>query len=271
MDYAGVDMALIHTNPMLTRDSAYLSDCVHQYPNRLRSMAPADEWRIIDEADAVIEELSTAITQHRLHAIKFNTRPAFLKSSEPWDDGPYRPFWQATTALSIPIFFTLGTGPSPVGRARSAEEQRRGYLDEQQVLLRWMDRYPDSICSLTHGFPWRAFLEEDRFTLPEAVWDPFGNPNCHLEICFPVRVGDLFDFPFREVWPALEISVERIGADRLLWGTDMPFQNRFCTYRQSRDWIEKYCTFLNRTDLQMVMGGTASRLLGLGDSDPTEL
>jgi len=23
----------------------------------------------------------------------------------------------------------------------------------------------------------------------------------------------------------------------------MLFQNRFCTYRQSRDWIEKYCTF----------------------------
>ena len=67
---------------------------------------------------------------------------------------------------------------------------------------------------------------------------------CNLEVCFPVRLGDLFDFPYREVWPTLEAMVRNIGADHLLWGTDMPFQNRFCTYNQSRRWIEKYCEFL---------------------------
>jgi hypothetical protein len=43
----------------------------------------------------------------------------------------------------------------------------------------------------------------------------------------------------------------------------MPFQNRHCTYRQSRDHIEKYCDFLNQDDLDLIMGGTASRILGL--------
>jgi predicted TIM-barrel fold metal-dependent hydrolase len=59
--------------------------------------------------------------------------------------------------------------------------------------------------------------------------------------------------------------VEQIGADRLLWGTDMPFQNRFCTYRQSRDWIEKYDHGLSQDDLAMIMGGTAGRILKIGD------
>ena len=54
-----------------------------------------------------------------------------------------------------------------------------------------------------------------------------------------------------------------IGADRLLWGTDMPFQNRFCTYRQSRDWIEKYCRFLDPQNLTHIMGETAGRILEL--------
>jgi hypothetical protein len=49
-----------------------------------------------------------------------------------------------------------------------------------------------------------------------------------------------------------------------MWGTDMPFQNRFCTYRQSRDWIEKYCTFLTPGDLSAIMGDTISRLLKIG-------
>jgi hypothetical protein len=41
----------------------------------------------------------------------------------------------------------------------------------------------------------------------------------------------------------------------------MPFQNRFCTYRQSREWIERYCDFLEPSQLASLMGGTAARLL----------
>lgn len=263
MDYAGVDAALIHTNPMLTRDSDYLAVCVRRAPDRLHSMAPVDEWRITTETDAVIDELTTAITVHGLHAIKFNTRPAYLNQREPWDSESYRPFWDAAVSLGVPVFFTLGTGPGDVAGKMSTSEQRRGYLDEQRILIRWMDRYPDAVCSLTHGFPWRAFLEGDRIVLPGEIWAPFENPNLSLEVCFPVRLGDRFDFPYREVWPKLQEMVERIGARRLMWGTDMPFQNRFCTYRQSRDWIEKYCTFLSDGDLADIMGGTAARLLGM--------
>lgn len=264
MDYAGVDMAMIHTNPMLTRDCAFLADCVRQYPDRLRSMASVDEWRILSEMDAVIEELEAAIQTHGLHAIKINARPLYFDTSEPWDSEAYRPFWEVATSFGVPIFFTLGSGPGDVTRNMSPEQGRQGYLDEQKVLIRWMERYPDTVVNLTHGFPWRAFLEGDGFMkMPEEIWAPFENPNCNLEVCFPVRIGDLFDFPYKEVWPVLEAMVEHIGADHLNWGTDMPFQNRFCTYRQSRNWIEKYCAFLSEEDLAMIVGGTTSRILGL--------
>ena len=49
--------------------------------------------------------------------------------------------------------------------------------------------------------------------------------------------------------------VEHIGADRLMWGTDMPFQNRHCTYRQSIDHIVKYCDFLSQEEMDLIMGG----------------
>jgi len=95
------------------------------------------------------------------------------------------------------------------------------------------------------------------------VWEPFTSPNCSVEVCFPVRLGDLFDYPYREIWPVLQCMAERIGANQLMWGTDMPFQNRFCTYRQSRRWIEDYCEFLSPDDLTAIMGGTAARVLGV--------
>lgn len=263
MDYAQVDMALLHTDPMLGRDVPYLADCVRQYPDRLQAMAPVDEWRIKNEPDNVIQELRTAIADLGLHAIKFIPQLAYRSGPEPWDDGHYRPFWEAATRLNVPIFMTLGTGPATMRAPTSAAQQRQGYLDELRILVRWMDRYPDAICSLTHGFPWRLFLAGDKIVLPDEVWQPFRQGNCHLEVCFPVRLGDLFDFPYRELWSTLEEMVSQIGADKLLWGTDMPFQNRFCTYRQSRDWIENYCRFLGQEQLSSIMGGTVARLLKL--------
>ena len=268
MDYAGVDVALLHTDPMVGRGSAFQTRCVGAYPDRLRSMAPVDEWRIPGDTDAIIEETTTAINAHGLHAIKFIPPLAYLGTRKPWDDGPFRAFWESVVSLNVPIFFTLGTGPPELGPRAPRAEHRDGYLAELRILIRWMERYPQATCSLTHGFPWRLFVEQDRIVLPDAIWEPFDNPNCHLEVCFPVRLGDLFDFPYRQVWPTLETMVERIGADRLLWGTDMPFQNRFCTYRQSRDWIEKYCTFLTPQDLAHIIGATAGRLLDTPPGNP---
>ena len=270
MDYAGVDLALLHTNPMLGAGEGYaefLRDCIEAYPDRLRAMAPVDESRIADEPDLMLSRVERAIREHRLHALKFNASLAYMGCLDPWDDGPYRPFWQAMTSLGIPIFFTLGSRPSTIRGEASAQSEETSYLEELQTLVRWMNRYPDTICSITHGFPYRMYRDGNRINLPSAVWEPFENQNCHMEVCFPVRVGDWFDFPYKEVQSSLAEMVDKIGARRLLWGTDMPFQNRFCTYRQSRDWIEKYCGFLSEKDLAWIMGGTASQILSLGATD----
>jgi predicted TIM-barrel fold metal-dependent hydrolase len=268
MHYAGVDAALMHTDPMLVRDSSYLGEIVEAFPGRFYAMAPVDEWRIIAEPDAVISAAVRAIRKHRLHAIKFIPPLCYLTSDEAWDDGPYRPFWEAVVGLGVPIFFTMGSGPGDLaGGSRSKQEERRGYLDEQRILMRWMERYPEVSCSLTHGFPWRTFLGDDGgFVLPDELWEPFTGESCNLEVCFPVRIGDLFDYPYREVWPVLATMAEKIGPEHLLWGTDMPFQNRFCTYRQSRRWIEKPFAEevgLSRNDIDLIMGDTCARILGI--------
>ena len=126
-----------------------------------------------------------------------------------------------------------------------------------------MERYPDNPCTLTHGFNCRMYLQGERLEVEDEIWRPFENPNCNLEVCFPVRIGDIFEYPYRQGWPMLEQMVERVGPDHLLWGTDMPFQNHFCTYRQSRNWIEQYCEFLSAEDRAAIMGGTAARILGM--------
>ena len=36
-------------------------------------------------------------------------------------------------------------------------------IDELWTVRRWSERYPDQQVSVTHGFPWRAFVEGDGF------------------------------------------------------------------------------------------------------------
>ena len=150
MDYAGVDWALLHVDAALSKDVEYQAACVRAYPDRLRSMAPVDEWRIESEPDAVIAQAREAIEVHGLHALKIIPEYAYLLAGADGFDGPgWRPFWDAVTQLDVPIFFTLG---APPGVDRSS---RQGFLDELWTLARWADRYPDARASVTHGFNWR--------------------------------------------------------------------------------------------------------------------
>ena len=267
MDYAGIDMTLLHTNAMLGRSNEYQAECVQRYPDRILSMALLDERLIHTDVDAVIAGVTKAVHDLGLHAIKFGSA-GYTVSDEPWDRGLYEKFWEAVSTLGVPVFFTLSTGPARASEARPDAYGRESYIGELRILMRLMERYPHMLCSITHGFPWRVYLDGDRITLPDEIWEPFENPNLSLEVCFPVRIGDIFDYPYREVWPTMEAMVERIGPRQLMYGTDMPFQNRFCTYRQSRDWLERHfapSVGMNDQDLALIMGGTAARVLGVGN------
>ncbi len=265
MDYAGIDWALNHVDMALDKDNAFFAECARMYPDRLRTMIQVDEWRIPTEPDAVIREVTDAIRVLGMHAIKIIPEYGYrIGGSASFDEPAWRPFWDAVTQLGVPFFFTLGATPG-------FADERAGFINELNTLKSWSQRYPDAKVSVTHGFPWRAFLNADRsgLDMPAAMWEPFRDSAIHLEVSFPIRLGDVFDYPYRECWPMLEALVKNIGADRLVWGTDMPFQNRFCTYRQSRDYIEKYApAFLGPKEIAAIMGGTAARLLGLPQSAP---
>lgn len=258
MDHAGVDVGLIHADATLTKDVAFLAMCVAAFPDRLRAMAPLDEWLIPEKPDLAIAQAVTAIREHRLHALKIIPAYAYQQTnSRSFNEPAWRPFWDAVVTLDVPVFFTLG---SRLG----AKDQRQGFIDEVWELRRLMDRHPSLRASVTHGYPWRAFLDGNRLTVPTNIWAPFRDTSLMLEVGFPFRLGDVFDFPYAECRPVLEEMVQHIGPDRLIWGSDMPFQNRFCTYRQSRDYIEKHsASFLSAPNLAKIMGGNVARLLRL--------
>ena len=137
-------------------------------------------------------------------------------------------------------FANMYPGEASGGVADAAATQKtrmqRGFLDEMATLARFLERYPTLTVSLTHGFPWRTFLDDAGRgieSLPGELFAPFerssinGACRCNMELSFPVRVGDVFEYPYVEVWPAVRTLVERCGAEHLLWGTGA-VSNRPC-------------------------------------------
>ena len=109
-----------------------------------------------------------------------------------------RPFWDAVAAMRLPVYFTLIGGRGSALYERSWQET---YLDEQRVLMRWMERYPEQTVVITHGLPWRSFLDGDRIRFPEEIWRVFDSPRCHLQLLIPIQMGGMWEYPWTEAEP----------------------------------------------------------------------
>ena len=255
MDYAGVDMALLHRTPYLGVGNDFIADCVARYPQRLLGLAHAREWLAHTDPDGSIATVERAVREQGLSGLHFLPPQLDLYGHDgPWDAVEFRPFWDGVASLGIPVFFSLKERRPPV---------LGSYLREVATLIRWMERYPDVQVVMTHGMGWRLFIEGDGLNISEEVWEAFDNPNLHLQWLFPIALGAAWDYPMPQVRSTIEECVTRIGADRIMWGTDMPIVMRFWTYRQTLDHIREYTEFLSDDQRDAILGGTVSRLMGL--------
>ena len=56
---------------------------------------------------------------------------------------------------------------------------------------------------------------------------------------------------------------DRYGAEKLVWGSDMPNVERFCSYRQCVDYIRRHCAFLTSREKDLILGENLRALLGI--------
>ncbi|HIN59822.1 MAG TPA: hypothetical protein EYM88_06895 [Gammaproteobacteria bacterium] len=73
------------------------------------------------------------------------------------------------------------------------------------------------------------------------------------------RWGGVFDYPYVEFQRVVSQLVEKLGSERLMWGTDMPNVERFCNYRQTLDTFRVHCAgVIDDRDLENILGRTAA-------------
>ena len=261
MDYANVDRALLHRTPYMGISNDFIAECIHDFPGRLQGLAYVEEWLIQRDMDTSISKLQRAICELGLHGLQFlPDHMSLYGQQENWDHNNFKPYWDALVSLHIPLFIT----PS-FSSLQNRGGSINGLITELTKLRHWMNNYPDVKVVLTHGLFWRVFIESDELNIPDEIFDalPLDNPNFYLQILFVIFLGGVWDYPMMQVRSTMEKLVDRVGVDRLMWGTDIPMVMRFYTYKQCQDHMRLVCDFLSLSDQDKILGGNIARLMGV--------
>jgi predicted TIM-barrel fold metal-dependent hydrolase len=248
MARAGVDRAVLQNARLYGRLNEFFADAVRAYPDRFIGLADVDEANAATESE--IGRLRHAVTELGMRGVYYANRAQIATGyAHMFDDPVFDPFWDAVRDLGIPVFWEIVGVPDP--------NDPEHLLGEIARLNRWAVRWPTIRGVWTHGFapdliarmppPLAELLDRDQFL---------------VELLYPIHWARTHEYPFPELRPTLETLYRRMGAERLIWGSDMPNVERNCTYRQSLHYLRVIAEgWLPDADLERILGLNVLELL----------
>lgn len=255
MARAGVDMCVLQNARPYGRLNEYFAEAVRRYPDRFIGLADVVEAEAHTEAE--IARLRHAVRELGLRGLYYANRGLFTVGyRHQFDDPTFDPFWEAVRDLGIPVFWEIVGVPNPTEPA--------ALLRELDRLDRWFARWPTIPGVWTHGFSPPLLAE-----MPEPLARLLRREQLMVEILFPIHWGRDHEYPFPELDPALRTLYQRVGPNRLVWGSDMPNVERNITYRQSLQYLRIVADWIPADDMDRLLGLNILRLLRTPSSAPT--
>jgi predicted TIM-barrel fold metal-dependent hydrolase len=244
MAHAGVDMAVLQNAHLYGCLNEYFAAAVAAHPGKFVGLAQVDEVR----ADQQVHTLVQAVNEMGLAGLYFANR-AYVHCgySYSYDDDRFEGFWSTVSELGVPVFWEVSAVPTGSGRS---------VLPELGRLVRWASRYPEIRCVFTHGFSPEVVLGD----LAGPIAELFRSDQFLVEILYPIRWGRHYAYPYSELGPVIREVYRRVGAHRLVWGSDMPNVGRNCTYRQSREYLLHHLSSLGTPEIDGILGGNIAEL-----------
>lgn len=252
MDYAGIDVAVLQNAHLYGRTNEYFAEAARRFPGRFVPLAEVDE--VIADSEEEIHSLRRAVEELGCKGLYYATRGFFFADGKRWlDDERYEPLWEEVRGLGISMWWELGP---------MLKRTPENFLAQLRRLNLWLSRHPDIPTVLTHGLT-PDLLGLEGAPVSDEMRQLLDNRSVIVEILYPIGVGGRFDYPYAELRPAIKRLYEAVGPERLIWGSDMPNVARFCTYRQSLDYLRRYCDFIPSADMDLILGGNLQRLFDL--------
>jgi predicted TIM-barrel fold metal-dependent hydrolase len=252
MDYAGVDVGILQNTQAYGLLNDFFGACVRRFPQRfVGSIQVLEPWAHTDEELAVLEH-GARVQGHRALFYQAGGFWANGYRDQP-DEEKYRVFWNAVERLGLVVYW------DPAGTPESTPE---AYLDQIRRMLRVLQRNPSLRIIIPMSWPIGYFGRQGRYELPDIAIEAGKHPNVYSELCYPITCGGVWEYPYRELWPYIRQLQEWFGPEKLVWGSDMPNVERFCTYKQSYQYLT-HCDFISEQDRDLILSRNAARLFGL--------
>jgi predicted TIM-barrel fold metal-dependent hydrolase len=251
MTYAGVDHAVLQAGGGYGAMNDYNAFAQNQHPTKFTGLLNVDE--AVADRDEILAEVD------RAHALGLKgvyyaqdfSRHGYDRNV---DHAAFAPFWEKVVRLRLPVFIELSSTPG---------YDRAGYVGNLLALGRLLRRYSAHPFVCVMGPPVGHFAPRGTWEFPDEALAVYRSENLLIEVMFPISWGGVWDYPYPEAQALVRGMRDLFGAGKLVWGSDMPNVERFCTYKQCVDYVRRHCTFLSQAEKDRVLGDNIASLFGL--------
>lgn len=239
MDESGVEKAVMMSNPFYGYHNAYLASCVRQYPERLRGVALVD----VRQGRAAADELEKIYQEGILFGMKVESVSSFQGDDTMSLGGPrMQAIFECCDAYGQPFFIHPFTD--------------RDYTD----IVELSERYKRVRFVVCHLGADASFQKRKRAEAFEGF----------LQLCrrrdnvfFDIStVPEYFPeaYPFPAAQKVIEYAAARVGAERMMWGTDYPGMAKMADYRRLGTYFLDGCPAISASDKDKIAGQNAEKL-----------
>jgi predicted TIM-barrel fold metal-dependent hydrolase len=245
MDWVGVDRAVLIQGPFYGPLNDYVSGALDRFPDRFMGCGMIDP--LASGASRVYDRV---VGQLGLRNLKFECSVLYglagVHGGFDYLDPRWQQIWERINEDGLTVVIDTGLpGTVSFNVSRLAEVA---------------ERYPRCRLVIAHlGFPPSPQAGPEARTLWEPVVNLGRLPNVWFDLAGLMRIdGD--DYPCHAGQAYVREAVEAFGADRLMWGTDMPGMLSHLTYRQALDFVAVKCSFLSPSQRAQILGESAARV-----------
>jgi predicted TIM-barrel fold metal-dependent hydrolase len=255
MMYARVDHCILHAGGGYGAMNDYNAFAQRQYPAKFTGLLNLDEPRT--HTEPVLKELERAYRQLGLRGIYYGLDTfARYGFDVEFNDRRFDTFWSMVNAWELPVFLEAPAIPT---------YDKTSYVRNMRCLADLMARFTRIPWVLVMGPPVRHFGMSGKWEFPDEVMEVYRHDNLWLEVMFPISWGGIWDYPYPEAQALIQDMRDKFGASKLIWGSDMPNVERFCTYTQSVDYVRRYCGFLSAAEKDDVLGANLDAMFKVGE------
>ncbi|NWF70333.1 MAG: amidohydrolase [Chloroflexi bacterium] len=250
LDWAGVERAVLLQGPFYGDVNALVAEASARWPQRVIGAAYLDPWQA--EARAVFEKV---IVPGGFRAVKLECSEATglcgLYAEARLDGADVAWLWPALAQHGLTLTLDLGAVGSRSYQTDAVREIAQQHPTLKIVIAHLGQPNARVEADAALRAQWQAQIDLGRLA---NVW---------FDTASLVAYASAHEaYPFPSVERFLRQAVERIGAPRLLWGTDAPGTLIHATYKQYVALGQQHTAFLSPREQALVLGENALAVYG---------